>query len=119
MLGGYKVQGKEEQQAENTLRQAKALEAAGAQLLVLECIPSSLGKRITDALTIPTIGIGAGPDTDGQILVMHDMLGMNSDYLPKFAKDFLAQGGSLADAFRLYTEQVRSGEFPAPEHCYK
>jgi|TARA_B100002019_G_C21248081_1_gene589470 3-methyl-2-oxobutanoate hydroxymethyltransferase len=119
VLGGYKVQGKEEQQAENTLRQAKALEAAGAQLLVLECIPSSLGKRITDALTIPTIGIGAGPDTDGQILVMHDMLGMNSDYLPKFAKDFLAQGGSLADAFRLYTEQVRSGEFPAPEHCYK
>lgn len=119
VLGGYKVQGKEQQQADDTLKQALALEAAGAQLLVLECIPAALGKRISEQLTIPTIGIGAGPDTDGQILVMHDMLGMNSDYLPKFAKDFLAQGGSLADAFRLYVEQVRSGEFPTTEHSYR
>lgn len=119
VLGGYKVQGKEQQQADDTLNQALALEAAGAQLLVLECIPATLGKRISEQLTIPTIGIGAGPDTDGQILVMHDMLGMNSDYLPKFAKDFLAQGGSLADAFRLYVEQVRSGEFPTTEHSYR
>ena len=119
VLGGYKVQGKEQQQAEDTLNQALALEEAGAQLLVLECVPASLGKRITEQLSIPTIGIGAGADTDGQILVMHDMLGMNSDYLPKFAKDFLAQGGSLADAFRLYSEQVRSGEFPTAEHSYK
>ncbi|HAS22450.1 MAG TPA: 3-methyl-2-oxobutanoate hydroxymethyltransferase, partial [Idiomarina loihiensis] len=119
VLGGYKVQGKEQQQAEDTLNQALALEEAGAQLLVLECVPASLGKRITEQVSIPTIGIGAGADTDGQILVMHDMLGMNSDYLPKFAKDFLAQGGSLADAFRLYSEQVRSGEFPTAEHSYK
>lgn len=119
VLGGYKVQGKEQQQADDTLKQALALEAAGAQLLVLECIPAELGKRISEQLTIPTIGIGAGPDTDGQILVMHDMLGMNSDYLPKFAKDFLAQGGSLADAFRLYVEQVRNSEFPTTEHSYR
>lgn len=119
VLGGYKVQGKEQQQADDTLAQAKALEAAGAQLLVLECIPASLGKRITEALTIPTIGIGAGPDTDGQILVMHDMLGMNSDYLPKFAKNFLADSGSLAEAFKRYVEDVQQGRFPTAEHSYK
>lgn len=119
VLGGYKVQGKEQQQADDTLAQALALEQAGAQLLVLECIPASLGKRISAALTIPTIGIGAGPDTDGQILVMHDMLGMNTDYLPKFAKNFLAENGSLAAAFGAYVEQVRNGSFPAAEHCYK
>ncbi|WP_404400274.1 3-methyl-2-oxobutanoate hydroxymethyltransferase [Idiomarina seosinensis] len=119
VIGGYKVQGKQQQQADQTLAQALQLQAAGAQLLVLECIPAGLGKRITEELTIPTIGIGAGPDTDGQILVMHDLLGMNSDYLPKFAKDFLAETGSLASAFRHYVEQVQKGEFPAPEHCYK
>ena len=119
VLGGYKVQGKQQQQADDTLNQALALEQAGAQLVVLECIPSSLGKRISDALTVPTIGIGAGPDTDGQILVMHDMLGINSDYLPKFAKNFLAESGSLSGAFSTYVEQVRDGTFPGPEHCYK
>ncbi|MGM0525026.1 MAG: 3-methyl-2-oxobutanoate hydroxymethyltransferase [Pseudomonadota bacterium] len=118
VLGGYKVQGKQQQQADDTLAQALELEQAGAQLLVLECIPAALGKRITEALSIPTIGIGAGPDTDGQILVMHDMLGMNSDYLPKFAKNFLAETGSLSDAFSSYVEQVQRGEFPAAEHCY-
>jgi len=119
VLGGYKVQGKQQQQADDTLEQALALEQAGAQLLVLECVPAALGKRISEALTIPTIGIGAGPDTDGQILVMHDMLGINSDYLPKFAKNFLAESGSLAGAFSTYVEQVRDGAFPGPEHCYK
>ncbi|RUO75174.1 3-methyl-2-oxobutanoate hydroxymethyltransferase [Idiomarina seosinensis] len=118
VLGGYKVQGKQQQQADDTLAQALELEQAGAQLLVLECIPAALGKRITEALSIPTIGIGAGPDTDGQILVMHDMLGMNSDYLPKFAKNFLAETGSLSGAFSSYVEQVQRGEFPAAEHCY-
>ena len=119
VLGGYKVQGKQQQQADDTLEQALVLEQAGAQLLVLECVPAALGKRISEALTIPTIGIGAGPDTDGQILVMHDMLGINSDYLPKFAKNFLAESGSLAGAFSTYVEQVRDGAFPGPEHCYK
>ena len=119
VLGGYKVQGKQQQQADDTLNQALALEQAGAQLVVLECVPASLGKRISEALTIPTIGIGAGPDTDGQILVMHDMLGINSDYLPKFAKNFLAESGSLNGAFSTYVEQVRDGSFPGPEHCYK
>ena len=87
--------------------------------MVLECIPAELGATITQQLSIPTIGIGAGADTDGQILVMHDMLGMNSDYLPKFAKDFLATGGSLAGAFRQYVEEVRQGVFPSDEHSYK
>ena len=119
VLGGYKVQGKEQQQADDTLAQALQLEQAGAQLLVLECIPAALGKRISASLKIPTIGIGAGPDTDGQILVMHDMLGMNSDYLPKFAKNFLAESGSLAGAFNTYVEQVKTGSFPTAEHCYK
>ncbi|MBY6064840.1 3-methyl-2-oxobutanoate hydroxymethyltransferase [Pseudidiomarina sediminum] len=119
VLGGYKVQGKEESAADNTLRQALALQEAGAQLLVLECIPSSLGKRISEALTIPTIGIGAGPDCDGQILVMHDMFGMNSEYLPKFVKDFLAEAGDLAGAVELYVQQVKEGSFPGPEHCFK
>lgn len=119
VLGGYKVQGKEASAADNTLRQALALQEAGAQLLVLECVPSSLAKRISEALDIPTIGIGAGPDCDGQILVMHDMLGMNSDYLPKFVKDFLAEAGDLAGAIDLYVKQVKEGSFPGPEHSFK
>ena len=119
VLGGYKVQGKEASAADNTLRQALALEAAGAQLLVLECIPTSLGKRISEALSIPTIGIGAGPHCDGQILVMHDMFGLNSDYLPKFVKNFLAETGDLAAAVALYVKQVKEGSFPGPEHSFK
>ncbi|MEC8925656.1 MAG: 3-methyl-2-oxobutanoate hydroxymethyltransferase, partial [Pseudomonadota bacterium] len=119
VLGGYRVQGKQEAQAVQLIEQAKQLEAAGAQLLVLECIPNSLGKRVTEALTIPTIGIGAGPDTDGQILVMHDMLGMNSEYLPKFAKNFLEEGDGIAGAFRQFSEQVKSGDFPELKHSYE
>ncbi|RUO57805.1 3-methyl-2-oxobutanoate hydroxymethyltransferase [Pseudidiomarina insulisalsae] len=119
VLGGYKVQGKEASAAENTLRQALALQEAGAQMLVLECVPASLAKRITEQLSIPTIGIGAGKDCDGQILVMHDMLGLNSDYLPKFVKDFLAEAGDLAAAVELYVRQVKDGSFPGPEHSFK
>ncbi|MEC9319264.1 MAG: 3-methyl-2-oxobutanoate hydroxymethyltransferase [Pseudomonadota bacterium] len=119
VLGGYRVQGKQEAQAVQLIEQAKQLEAAGAQLLVLECIPNSLGKRVTEALSIPTIGIGAGPDTDGQILVMHDMLGMNSEYLPKFAKNFLAEGDGIAAAFREFSQQVKSGQFPELKHSYE
>ncbi|RUO80666.1 3-methyl-2-oxobutanoate hydroxymethyltransferase [Idiomarina tyrosinivorans] len=119
VLGGYKVQAKEQAQADATLAQAQKLEQAGAQLLVLECIPASLGKRISEALSIPTIGIGAGADTDGQILVMHDMLGLNSDYLPKFTKDFLAGQGSLRNAIIAFRDEVQQGQFPAPEHSYR
>lgn len=116
VLGGYKVQGREQAQAENTVRQALALQEAGAQLLVLECVPSSLAELITQKLHIPTIGIGAGPQTDGQILVMHDMLGLTTDYLPKFVKNYLALTDSIQSAIELYVSEVKSGAFPSAEH---
>lgn len=119
VLGGYKIQGREQSAAENTVRQALALQQAGAQMLVLECVPTELGKLISEKLSIPVIGIGAGPHTDGQILVMHDMFGMNSDYLPKFVKNFLAEAGDLASATELYIQQVKEGQFPGPEHSFE
>lgn len=118
VLGGYKVQGREQSAAEQTVRHALALQEAGAQLLVLECVPSELAELITSKLHIPVIGIGAGKDCDGQILVMHDMFGMNSDYLPKFVKNFLAESGSLEAAVRQYIEEVKAGTFPGPEHTF-
>ncbi|RWU09006.1 3-methyl-2-oxobutanoate hydroxymethyltransferase [Pseudidiomarina gelatinasegens] len=119
VLGGYKVQGREQSAAENTVRQAMALEQAGAQMLVLECVPTELGKLISEKLSIPVIGIGAGGQTDGQILVMHDMFGLNSDYLPKFVKNFLAEAGDLESAVKLYIDQVKEGSFPGPEHSFE
>ncbi|RZQ55260.1 3-methyl-2-oxobutanoate hydroxymethyltransferase [Pseudidiomarina tainanensis] len=119
VLGGYKIQGREQSAAENTVRQALALQQAGAQMLVLECVPTELGQLISEKLSIPVIGIGAGPHTDGQILVMHDMFGMNSDYLPKFVKNFLAEAGDLASATELYIKQVKDGSFPGPEHSFE
>ncbi|RUO63456.1 ketopantoate hydroxymethyltransferase [Pseudidiomarina planktonica] len=118
VLGGYKVQGREQGQAESTVRQALALEEAGAQMLVLECVPTELAKLITEKLHIPTIGIGAGPYTDGQILVMHDMLGITSDYMPKFVKNYMQDAGDIQTAMRNYIAEVKSGEFPQPEHCF-
>ncbi|EKE87450.1 3-methyl-2-oxobutanoate hydroxymethyltransferase [Idiomarina xiamenensis] len=118
VLGGFKVQGREQAQAEQTVRHALALQEAGAQLMVLECVPSELGQRITEKLSIPTIGIGAGAQTDGQILVMHDMLGMNSNYLPKFVKNFLTDGRDIDAAVCAYISEVRSGDFPQPEHRF-
>lgn len=118
VLGGYKVQGREQAAAEQTVRHALALEAAGAQLLVLECVPSELAQLISSKLQIPVIGIGAGKDCDGQILVMHDMLGMNSEYLPKFVKNFLTESESLEAAVRLYIDEVKSGTFPGSEHTF-
>lgn len=118
-LGGYKVQGREAAAAKKLLDDAVAVADAGADLLVLECVPSALAADITRAIAIPTIGIGAGPSCDGQILVLHDLLGMNSGHRrPRFVKDFLAQGGSVAGAFQAYAEAVRSGAFPGPEHGY-
>lgn len=118
VIGGYKIQGREEAAADQLIAHAKALEAAGAQLLVVECIPAALGARVSQSLTIPVIGIGAGNQTDGQILVMHDMLGLNADYLPKFTKNFLQGRDSLDAAIRAYVEEVHSGEFPGPEHTF-
>lgn len=117
-LGGYKVQGKEEQAAAQMIADAKALQDAGAELIVVECVPSSLGRELTAALDIPVIGIGAGPDTDAQVLVLHDMLGI-SQRLPRFSKNFLAENPSIAEAISAYGDAVRSSSFPAEEHCFK
>ncbi|MCF7717237.1 3-methyl-2-oxobutanoate hydroxymethyltransferase [Aeromonas jandaei] len=118
VFGGFKVQGRDEFQAQEIYRQALELQAAGIQLLVLECVPSSLAERISKALRIPVIGIGAGPATDGQILVMHDAFGVTSGYVPKFTKNFLAETGDVRAAVRLYVQQVSEGSFPGPEHCF-
>jgi 3-methyl-2-oxobutanoate hydroxymethyltransferase len=118
VFGGFKVQGRENDKAEQMIVDAKALEAAGAQLVVLECIPASLGKAITKALTIPTIGIGAGKDTDGQILVMHDALGIACNYMPKFSRNFLKDTGDIKKAVELYISEVSQGNFPSDEHVF-
>jgi 3-methyl-2-oxobutanoate hydroxymethyltransferase len=117
-LGGYKVQGKEEQAAAQMIADAKALESAGAELIVVECVPSSLGRELSEALDIPVIGIGAGPNTDAQVLVLQDMLGI-SQRLPRFSKNFLEDNSSIAEAISAYGDAVRNGSFPAPEHCFK
>lgn len=118
VFGGFKVQGRDEWQAQEIYQQALCLQDAGIQLLVLECVPSALAERICKALRIPVIGIGAGPACDGQILVMHDAFGVTSGYIPKFTKNFLAQTGDVRAAVRLYIEQVSTGQFPGPEHCF-
>lgn len=118
-LGGYKVQGRDEAAAARLLADAQAVTDAGASMLVLECVPSSLAAAITAAIAIPTIGIGAGPDCDGQVLVLHDFLGIDTGHRkPKFVKDFLAEGGSIAGAISAYAAAVRDGSFPDAEHSY-
>ncbi len=117
-FGGFRIQGREQDAADRLVAQAEAVEAAGADLLVLEGIPTTLGERITRAVSIPTIGIGAGPHCDGQVLVIQDMLGITPGKRPKFSKDFLAGRDSVAAAIAAYAEDVRSGAFPAPEHCF-
>ncbi|QDF68181.1 3-methyl-2-oxobutanoate hydroxymethyltransferase [Shewanella sp. SNU WT4] len=118
VFGGFKVQGRDENNSQRILREAKALQAAGAQLLVLECIPAKLAKQITEALSIPVIGIGAGKDTDGQILVMHDVLGISSGYIPRFSKNYLQQSGDIRAAVRSYIDEVTAGTFPSEEHTF-
>ena len=98
--------------------EAVILQEAGADLIVVECVPSSLGRDLSKALSIPVIGIGAGPDTDAQVLVLQDMLGI-SQRLPKFSKNFLEDNSSIQQAIIAYGNDVRSGAFPAPEHCFK
>lgn len=116
VFGGFKIQGRDQAAAEKMISDAKALEKAGAQLLVLECIPSLLAKAITEAVSIPTIGIGAGKDTDGQILVMHDLVGISAGYIPKFSKNFLAETGNMPAAVQKFIADVQSGAFPSSEH---
>ncbi len=118
-LGGFKVQGKSAEAAEVLVKDAQTLEKAGAQLLVLEAIPSELGKKTTASIKLPTIGIGAGPDCSGQVLVMHDMLGAFPGRSPKFVKNFLLGQESIEGAFKSYIQEVKTGKFPGPEHCFK
>jgi 3-methyl-2-oxobutanoate hydroxymethyltransferase len=119
-LGGYRVQGRTAEVAATIQRDALALQAAGAALLVLECVPSALAAEITRALRIPVIGIGAGPDCDGQVLVLHDLLGIPpaQGRPPRFAKSFLAGSDGIESAVRAYVGAVKSGDFPAAEHSF-
>lgn len=116
-LGGFRVQAREDVAAEKLLRDAADLAAAGAQMLVVECVPSAVGRKVSAALDIPVIGIGAGADCDGQVLVMHDMLGLG-DRPPKFVANFMAGAGTVQGAFESFVLAVREGRFPGPEHEY-
>ena len=117
-LGGYKVQGKTLKTAVRVMEDARALEQAGAFAIVLECVPESLSKLITDRLSIPTIGIGAGNECDGQVQVFHDMLGLISDFVPKHAKRYASLGDTIAGALRQYAAEVKDRSFPGPSHSY-
>jgi 3-methyl-2-oxobutanoate hydroxymethyltransferase len=117
-MGGFKVQGAKEPDAERVLADARALEAAGAYAIVLEGIPAELARRITEALRIPTIGIGAGPHCDGQVLVCYDLLGMYCDFKPKFVKHFGEIGNGIVAATRAYVDEVKSGTFPTAAHSF-
>ncbi len=116
IFGGYKVQGRDQEQADRMVKDAIALQEAGAQIVVLECVPASLAERITQILDIPVIGIGAGNVTDGQILVMHDMFGISANYMPKFSKNFLADTGNMQQAVATYIADVEAGRFPDEAH---
>ena len=119
VFGGFKVQGKSEEAARALLADAKAVEEAGAFAVVIEAVPAALAQMITDAVSIPTIGIGAGAGCDGQILVYQDMLGMFSDFTPKFVKRYANVGEVMREAFANYAAEVASGAFPTEEHTYK
>ena len=116
-LGGYKVQGRDEDSARVILEDARAVAAAGASLLVLECVPTDLASIITSGINIPVVGIGAGPGTDAQVLVLHDLLGL-SPHIPKFVRNFMAGQGSIQAALSAYNQAVQDGSFPAPEHSF-
>jgi 3-methyl-2-oxobutanoate hydroxymethyltransferase len=117
-LGGYKVQGKTVESADLLKQDALKLQAAGAAMVVLEAIPTALGKEVTDMLSMPTIGIGAGPDCSGQVLVMHDMLGVFPGRKARFVKNFMEGQPSIQAAVSAYVSAVKDGSFPALEHCF-
>ena len=116
--GGFRVQGREREMAVRLLDEAKRLEAAGADIVLLECIPATLGKAITAELHVPVIGIGAGPDTDGQILVTYDILDITTGRKPRFVRNFMDGASSNLDALQRYVRAVKQHEYPAPEHCF-
>ena len=117
-LGGYKLQGNTEKSAKQLLDDAKILQKSGAGMLVMEVVPAKLAKKITQALTIPTIGIGAGPDCSGQVLVLHDMLGISPGKKPRFVKDFMSNAKNIQEAAAHYVQAVKTGQFPGQEHQF-
>lgn len=116
--GGFRVQGRENDAAQAMIRNAKNLESAGADIILLECIPTALGGEITKALEVPVIGIGAGPLVDGQILVLYDVLDITSGRKPRFVRNFMEGNGDNLKALQAYVKAVKSGEYPGPEHCF-
>ena len=116
-LGGYRVQGRDEAVAKQMLADAKALQDAGADLLVLECVPVNVAATISQALNIPVIGIGAGRECDGQVLVLHDMLGISAK-APKFSQDFIGEGATIPQAVAAYVQAVKANSFPQDQHCF-
>jgi 3-methyl-2-oxobutanoate hydroxymethyltransferase len=117
-FGGFRVQGKTPQSADQVMRDAVAVQEAGAFSIVLEGIPAALGERITREVDIPTIGIGAGPHCDGQVLVIHDMFHLYKDFTPRFVKVYADVGGSMCEALKRYCREVKEGKFPSEEHCF-
>ena len=117
-IGGFRVQGRDSDKAKEMLKAAESLQAAGADIVLLECVPNEVGKAITDALDVPVIGIGAGPDVDGQILVLYDILDITQGRTPKFVRNFQADRTSPLAAINAYVDAVRDRSYPAPEHCF-
>ena len=117
-LGGFKVQGREREAAERMIEDARSLESAGADALLLECVPNALGAAIRDAVQVPVIGIGAGPGVDGQILVLYDMLGITQGRMPRFVKNYMTGRDSPLEAMRAYVRSVKDRSYPAEEHCF-
>ena len=117
-MGGFKVQGREDAAAQAMLRDARALEEAGADVLLVECVPSALGAEIAANARVPVIGIGAGPDVDGQILVVYDIINLSPGRKPRFVQDFMQSAGSIEGAVQAYVKAVKSADYPAPEHCF-
>jgi 3-methyl-2-oxobutanoate hydroxymethyltransferase len=116
--GGFRVQGREREAAARLLDEAQRLEAAGADIVLLECVPAQLGKAITAELHVPVIGIGAGPDVDGQILVLYDMLDITAGRKPRFVRNFMEEAHGNVEALQRYVQAVKQREYPAPEHCF-
>ncbi len=117
-LGGYRVQGRDTESADKMLNDARVLEQAGADLLLVECVPDKLARALTEQSKIPVIGIGAGAQTDGQILVLYDILGISAGHIPKFSKNYMLQAGSIAQSIEQYIKEVKSALFPAEEHTF-
>ena len=117
-MGGFKVQGREAEAAKQMVKEAIQLQDAGADIVLIECVPSSVGKAVTEALEVPTIGIGAGPHCDGQILVLYDILDVTFGRKPRFAKNYMIDGNNCFEAIKQYVSEVKSGAYPAAEHCF-